>query len=59
MSASGWDVGGTGKEQVKDDKGCLSNLRKLTSGFQNFTESTLKIQNNLTIAGGNADAFTL
>lgn len=74
---SGWDMSGMGKEQIKDDKGSLSNLyfqtsRNLSLGSR-ISDSTLKIQNNLTIAGGNAqwhssncvvskditDAFTL
>lgn len=58
MMVSGWDMSGMGKEQIKDDKGSPSNLyfqtsRNLSLGSR-ISDSTLKIQNNLTIAGGNA-----
>lgn len=58
IMVSGWDMSGMGKEQIKDDKGSPSNLyfqtsRNLSLGSR-ISDSTLKIQNNLTIAGGNA-----
>lgn len=58
IMVSGWDMSGMSKKQIKDDKGSLSNLyfqtsKNLSLGSR-ILDSTLKIQNNLTIAGGNA-----
>lgn len=46
-----------GKEQIKDDKGSLKLIfqtsKNLSLGSR-ISDSTLKIQNNLMITGGNA-----
>lgn len=59
-------MGGIGKERIKDDKGCLSNLYCQTSKppkiylwAPEFHSSTLKIQSDFTIAGGNVQRHTV